>query len=79
MFRNIKISAIFSDQNMNLMKGTDCSEIIYKACHDREIDLIPYYLITSESKIKQNKSCIREIIAKPILSEDAERILNNII
>jgi hypothetical protein len=77
--RNIKISAIFSDENMNMMRGVNCSELIYKYCNDKGVDLIPYYLVTSEQNIKQNKSCIREILSKPILADDAERILKSII
>ena len=79
--RNIKISAIFSDENMNMMNGLICSELLYKICNDKGNNAIPFYLVTSCQKFvldNRTNPCISEVLNKPILVRDAERILTSL-
>ncbi len=74
---NIKIFAIFSDENMSFLNGKDSSEIIVNILKSKNIKAAPFYLLTSIIQKEQIKSsfCYEEVIAKPLNNYDATRIL----
>jgi signal transduction histidine kinase len=72
-----KISGIITDENMKLMKGSNCVEVI---CRLFDINLdVPVYLVTAyeDKSVIKNFNLFDEVFSKPLNLVSAERILNN--
>ena len=73
-----KISGIITDENMKLMKGSCCVEVI-RRFFDMRHDF-PVYLVTAyeDPSVVNNSNLFNEIFSKPLNMVSAERILTNI-
>lgn len=77
----VKIDLIFSDETMNFMNGIRSSQIIKEWMGNKNLPLIPFYLITSYGNIgvlSVSDSNLAGIIAKPLILEDADIILKSL-
>jgi two-component SAPR family response regulator len=71
--KGIKISLIFSDENMYFLNGTQSANIILEMTKKIEISEIPFYLVTSYNHYffeSQNIKNIKKIINKPLCKND---------
>ena len=72
-----KISGVITDENMKLMKGSNCVEAICRL-FDIKLD-VPIYLVTAyeDKSVIKNFNLFDEVFSKPLNLVSAERILNN--
>jgi response regulator RpfG family c-di-GMP phosphodiesterase len=71
--KGIKISMIFSDENMYFLNGTQSANIILEMTKKIEISEIPFYLVTSYNHYffeSQNIKNIKKNINKPLCKND---------
>ncbi|MCQ2819337.1 MAG: ATP-binding protein [archaeon] len=73
-----RIDIIISDENMNIMNGSPCAEIIYKMEKYLKFDHIPFYISTADSSNQTNKA-IDQFVHKPISEEEMKKIFKNYI
>jgi hypothetical protein len=77
----VKISMIFSDENMNFFNGTQCSKVVYELNQKSKLNEIPFYLVTSFSENLFNginMQNITKILNKPLCKNEAYEILNEV-
>lgn len=76
----IKISFIYSNQNMGFVDGIECSKILMNIYESKNVSVIPFYLITayedsiSIKKLGENIG-IQKVFVKPIKTDIALSIL----
>jgi CheY-like chemotaxis protein len=79
--QGVRISSIFSDENMNFMNGSRCSEIIQDIQEKKRMGEIPFYLVTAYDNIhikKQTLSGIKQVLAKPLSKQVAKQIISQL-
>jgi len=73
----IKISIIFSDENMNFINGIQSCNILNDILNKKNIQKIPFYLLTSfDNKILEENEEITKVLEKPLRKTLATEILN---
>lgn len=76
--QGIRISMIFSDENMNFINGTRSSEIILEILERKRLVEIPFFLVTAydNSLLKSKTNCnIKQVLSKPLSKEIAKNII----
>jgi hypothetical protein len=77
----VKISMIFSDENMNFFNGTQSSKVVNELNQKSKLSEIPFYLVTSFSENLFNginMQNITKILNKPLCKNEAYEILNEV-
>jgi CheY-like chemotaxis protein len=80
--QGVKISMIFSDENMNFMTGSQSSEIVNEIAIKKCIGDIPFYLITAYDNAyvdRLNLLSITKILDKPISKNKIYEIIKSIV
>ena len=74
--KGIKISIIISDENMNFLNGSKCSEIIREISSKKHC-IIPFYLVTAYEFDSINHyigACVDKVFSKPLSINDTKNI-----
>jgi response regulator RpfG family c-di-GMP phosphodiesterase len=66
--QGIKISMIFSDETMQYMKGVRTYKIIKEILEDKNLQMIPFFLVTALSDMTFEDSELK-ILSKPLKEE----------
>ena len=76
-----KILMIFTDENMELMNGSDAIQIINSLSDKGKVDYIPSYSVTAfedeETKSKILSKGIKKIFSKPLRKDEVQSLLSN--
>ena len=78
--QGIKISMVFSDENMNFIKGSRSSELLWEILQMKNMSCIPFYLVTAydNSMIKKCKTeSISQVLSKPLSKAVAKNIIRD--
>jgi signal transduction histidine kinase len=69
--KNLKIKYIISDENMNFLNGSYCSEIIYKTFETKDLGKINFYLLSAyENMNVRNYLGVKKVFLKPLTSQN---------
>jgi signal transduction histidine kinase len=69
--KNLKIRYIISDENMNFLNGSYCSEIIYKIFKTKDLGKINFYLLSAyENMNVRNYLGVKKVFTKPLTSQN---------
>jgi response regulator RpfG family c-di-GMP phosphodiesterase len=75
----VKISMIFSDENMNFMNGIKSCNIIKEILDKSNLGIIPYYLLTSfDNKMLDGYGNLTKVLEKPLEKSIAIEILKGV-
>ncbi len=79
LLEGIKVDLIFSDEHMVYQKGSRTSKIIKELTEMKNMNSVPFYLVTAFEKdfIKCEQFCLTEIIPKPLNKDAAVKIIGN--
>jgi signal transduction histidine kinase len=71
-----RFTFILSDETMEFMNGSVCSEILMNMCNIKQFPLVPFFILTAyESLTGNNTHGIRKIFTKPLRRQNVEEIL----
>ncbi len=76
--QGIKISMIFSDENMLFLKGTTSCKILHDIYNKKFLKEIPFYLVTAYDQgysLFEN-SHVKQVCSKPLDTFEATKIFN---
>lgn len=76
--QGIKISMIFSDENMLFIKGSKCSEILWEILNIKNISSIPFFLVTAyDNSMKDifKSKYVTDILSKPLSRDVAQNLI----
>jgi DNA-binding LytR/AlgR family response regulator len=76
--QGVKISMIFSDENMNFFSGTQSSKVVRDITNKKRIENIPFYLVTAYDNNFiniLNVDGVTQILDKPLSKQKGQEII----
>jgi len=78
--QGVKISMIFSDENMNFMNGSRSCHLVAEILQRKNMSEIPFYLVTAyDESMFDNKimNYVKKVLSKPLVKEIAKQIISD--